>query len=317
MNLARMLRQRAEDGRPVRVGVIGAGKFSTMFMTQARTTRGLHVIGIADLVPERARQALKNTGWDVPGQIAKNFSEALSSGKTVVTDDANALIDADIEVLVDITGNPAAATRHILRALERGKHVVNVTVEADVLVGPLLAERARKAGLVYALAYGDQPALVCEMVDWAEACGFRVVAAGKGTKYLPAYHASTPDTVWNHYGISAAEARAGGMKAQMFNSFLDGTKSAIEMAAIANATGLAPPAARGIITRASSSAPQGGKARPSRGAFRPVALEIAAISIADLVPSTNELNICGFMPAAFACSGVMPKWVHTVSGVDW
>ena len=241
MNLARMLRQRAEAGRPVRVGVIGAGKFSSMFLAQARTTRGLHLVGLADLVPERARQALKNTGWDVPGQTAKNFSEALSTGKTAVTDDANALIDSDIEVLVDITGNPAAATRHILRAFERGQHVVNVTVEADVLVGPLLAERARKAGLVYALAYGDQPALVCEMVDWAEACGFRVVAAGKGTKYLPGYHQSTPDTVWTHFGITPEHAREAGMNPQMFNSFVDGTKSAIEMAAISNATGLNAP----------------------------------------------------------------------------
>ena len=97
--------------------------------------------------------------------------------------------------------------------------------------------RGRK-GVVYSLAYGDQPALTCEMVDWARACGFEVVAAGKGTKYLPAYHAVTPDDVWGHYGLTPEEARRGGMNPQMFNSFLDGTKSAIEMAAVANATGL-------------------------------------------------------------------------------
>jgi predicted homoserine dehydrogenase-like protein len=121
-----------------------------------------------------------------------------------------------------------------------GKHVVMVNVEADALAGPLLAQRAAQAGVVYTLAYGDQPALICEMVDWARAAGFDVVAAGKGTKYLPAYHASTPDTVWRHYGLSPEDARIGGMNAQMFNSFLDGTKSAIEMAAVANATGLSP-----------------------------------------------------------------------------
>ena len=98
--------------------------------------------------------------------------------------------------------------------------------------------RAREAGVVYSLAYGDQPALVCEMVDWARTAGFEVVAAGKGTKYLPAYCHSTPDTVWQHYGFSAAQVAAGDFNAQMFNSFLDGTKSAIEMAAVANATGL-------------------------------------------------------------------------------
>jgi predicted homoserine dehydrogenase-like protein len=111
-----------------------------------------------------------------------------------------------------------------------------------VLAGPLLAEEARAKGVVYSMAYGDQPALTCELVDWARACGFEVVAAGKGTKYLPAYHAVTPDDVWAHYGLTPEEARAGGMNPQMFNSFLDGTKSAIEMAAIANATGLDVPA---------------------------------------------------------------------------
>jgi predicted homoserine dehydrogenase-like protein len=116
-----------------------------------------------------------------------------------------------------------------------------VNVEADVLAGPLLAEEARKAGVVYSLAYGDQPALTAEMVDWARATGFRVVAAGKGTKYLPAYHEVTPNDVWSHYGLTTDEASAAGMNPQMFNSFLDGTKSAIEMAAIANATGLDVP----------------------------------------------------------------------------
>ena len=114
-----------------------------------------------------------------------------------------------------------------------------VNVEADVLAGPLLVEEARAKGVVYSLAYGDQPALTCELVDWARACGFEVVAAGKGTKYLPACHQVTPDDVWAHYGLTPEEARRGGMNPQMFNSFLDGTKSGIEMAAIANATGLA------------------------------------------------------------------------------
>jgi predicted homoserine dehydrogenase-like protein len=109
------------------------------------------------------------------------------------------------------------------------------------IAGPVLAEEARAQGVVYSLAYGDQPALTCELVDWARACGFEVAAAGKGTKYLPAYHAVTPDDVWAHYGLTPEEAQRGGMNPQMFNSFLDGTKSAIEMAAIANACGLAVP----------------------------------------------------------------------------
>jgi predicted homoserine dehydrogenase-like protein len=240
MNLGKMLRQRAEEGRPVQVGVIGAGKFGSMFLAQARTTPGLHLIGVADLSAERARASLGRTGW-VEAQIATNFHDARSSGRTAITEDAAALIAAQPDVIVEVTGDPAAAIRHALAAIEHGCHVVNVTVEADALAGPLIAARARAAGVVYSMAYGDQPALVCELVDWAQAAGFRVVAAGKGTKYLPGYEQSTPDTVWTHYGITPEAAAAGGMNPQMFNSFLDGTKSAIEMAAISNATGLRAP----------------------------------------------------------------------------
>ncbi len=243
MNLHALLQARAAASRPVRVALIGAGKFGAMFLAQARRTPGLHVIGIADLDPQRARDTLARVGWPAAAFDARDAATALCRGTTWVGDDAGALIAADgVDVVVEATGNPAAGIRHALAAFAQGRHVVMVNVEADALVGPLLARRAHAAGVVYSLAWGDQPALICEMVDWARAAGFEVVAAGKGTKYLPAYHASTPDTVWGHYGLSAADAAAGGMNAQMFNSFLDGTKSAIEMCAVANATGLAPPA---------------------------------------------------------------------------
>jgi predicted homoserine dehydrogenase-like protein len=242
MNLYKMLRQRAESGRPIRAGLIGAGKFGSMFLAQAARTPGLQVLGIADLAPERARAALARVGWPNERYAAASFGEALAGGGTFITDDAAALVAADgLDVVIDATGSPAAGIRHAALACAHGRHIVMVNVEADVLAGPLLAERARKAGLVYSMAYGDQPALICEMVDWARAVGFDVVCAGKGTKYLPAFHASTPDTVWGYYGLTPDQARAGGMNPQMFNSFLDGTKSAIEMAAVANATGLTPP----------------------------------------------------------------------------
>jgi predicted homoserine dehydrogenase-like protein len=243
MNLHRKLLERDAAGRPVKVGLIGAGKFGSMFLAQVPTTPGLHLVGIADLSAARAREALVRVGWPAERYGAASFDAARKSGQTFVTEDSAALIAADLDVIVEATGNPAAGIAHALACIAAGRHIVMVNVEADALAGPLLAEKARAAGVVYSLAYGDQPALVCEMVDWARATGFEVVAAGKGTKYLPAYHASTPETVWGHYGLTAEQAKAGGMNPQMFNSFLDGTKSGIEMAAIANATGLAAPGA--------------------------------------------------------------------------
>jgi predicted homoserine dehydrogenase-like protein len=241
MNLYRLLSQRAGEGRPVRVGLIGAGKFGTMFLAQARFTPGLHILAIADLQPERARGFMRDAGWPDEQMDAPNFDAARSTGRTHLTDDSAALIAASgLDVVVEATGDPRAGTRHALAAIEHGRHLVMVNVEADVLVGPALAARARQAGLVYSLAYGDQPALICEMVDWARAAGFNVVCAGKGTRYLPHFHQSTPATVWEHFGIDAAAAAAAGMNAKMFNSFVDGTKSGIEMAAVANATGLEP-----------------------------------------------------------------------------
>jgi predicted homoserine dehydrogenase-like protein len=230
MSLYHLLQQRAA-ARPVRVGLIGAGKFGSMFLNQVPTMPGVEVAVIADLDPERARNACRTIGWDA-ARIAR--TEFVASG-------AEACADPRVEVVVEATGSPPAGIAHARAAISAGKHIVMVNVEADVLAGPLLAEEARARGVVYSLAYGDQPALTCELVDWARACGFDVVAAGKGTKYLPAYHAVTPDDVWEHYGLTSGEARRGGMNPQMFNSFLDGTKSAIEMAAIANACGLAVP----------------------------------------------------------------------------
>jgi predicted homoserine dehydrogenase-like protein len=230
MNLSHLLSVRAAAGKPVRVALIGAGKFGSMFLSQVPHTPGLEVPVIVDLDPQRAKDACRTVGWDDARIAATQF----------VTDGAKA-VSGNVEVVVEATGNPAVGIRHARAAISAGKHIVMVNVEADVLAGPLLAEEARKAGVVYSLAYGDQPALTAEMVDWARATGFRVVAAGKGTKYLPVYHDVTPEGVWQHYGLTAGEAQSAGMNPQMFNSFLDGTKSAIEMAAIANATGLDVP----------------------------------------------------------------------------
>jgi predicted homoserine dehydrogenase-like protein len=244
MNLYRLLQARADSGRPVRVGVIGAGKFSSMFLSQARRTPGIQVVGIAELDPEKARQACIRTGWPAAALIFGTSSAAIEQGaekaQTVITEDARELIRARLDVILEITGVPEAGAQHAWWALEGGKHVVMVNVEADALIGPVLARKAAQAGLVYSMAYGDQPALITEQIDWAHAVGLEVVCAGKGTRYQPEYHYSTPETVWGHYGFSQERVASGDYNAKMFNSFLDGTKSAIEMCAVSNASGLLP-----------------------------------------------------------------------------
>ncbi len=241
MNLYTMLAARAEEGNPVRVGLIGAGKFGTMFIAQARLMTGIHLVGIADLDVERAKASCLRTGWSEEQIKPASITAAVDSGGTCITDDSGALLDAPgLEVVIEATGNPAVGIDHCLGAIDAGCHIVMVNVEADVLAGPVLAARAQQAGLVYSLAWGDQPALICEHVDWARSCGFQVVCAGKGTRYHPTFHQSTPDTVWDNFHFDRATAERGGMNPKMFNSFIDGSKSAIEMSAVCNATGLTP-----------------------------------------------------------------------------
>jgi len=243
MSLSLKLAALAAAGKPIRVGVIGAGKFGSMFLSQEPRTPGLHVMGIADLDVSRARASVARVGWPAERASASSFVAALKEGTTFITDDSEALIAADgIDVIVEATGNPAAGIRHALLCCKHRKHIVIVNVEADALAGPLIARRAEEAGILYSFAYGDQPALIAEIVDWARTAGFQVICAGKGTKYLPIYHASTPETVWGHYGFTEQQVAGGDFNAQMFNSFLDGTKSALEMAAVANACGLEPAA---------------------------------------------------------------------------
>lgn len=242
MNLYTKLQQREAQGKPIRVGLIGAGKFGSMYLAQVPKTPGLHLVAIADLSPDNAKQNLNRVGWHSTQYDAASIDQAVAQRKTYIGDDWQALVKHPaIDVVVECTGHPIAAVEHCLLAFAHGKHVVNVTVEADAFCGPLLTKRATEHGVVYSLAYGDQPALVCELVDWARAAGFPVVAAGRGHKWLPHFAQSTPETVWGYYGLSPEQARIGGLNPKMFNSFLDGSKPAIESTAICNATGLVAP----------------------------------------------------------------------------
>ena len=239
MNLYTLLKARADTGRPVRVGLIGAGKFGSMILSQARHIEGMHIVGIADLDVGKARASLARVGWDAEQYSAKTLGDAVTSGKTCVLDDAAALAACDeIECIIEATGHPIAGVRHALAAIDGGKHVIMVNVEADCMCGPLLAAKAKANNVVYSMAYGDQPAIICELVDWARSCGFELTSAGKGMNFEPRYRYSTPDTVWGFFGWSAEEVAKGDFNPKMYNSFTDGTKAAIEMAAVANGCGL-------------------------------------------------------------------------------
>src|SRR5512134_1089135 len=230
MNLHAKLREREAAGKPLRVGLIGAGKFAAMYLAQVPRTPGIRLVAIADLAPANAKANLERVGWQTAAIAA-----------TSISDDWQKLVsDPEIDIVIEATGNPVAAVEHILGAFRHGKHVVNVTVEADAFCGPMLAQRAKEAGVVYSLAYGDQPAIICDLVDWARAAGFPVVAAGRGHKWLPHFAQSTPETVWGYYGLTPEQAKLGGLNPKMFNSFLDGSKPAIETSAVCNATGLTP-----------------------------------------------------------------------------
>lgn len=192
-----------EAGTPIRVGLIGAGKFGSMFISQAHTTPGLRLAAVADLSVDRVYDAFERTAFPeerIDTSRSMSISQGIAAHKTVVTTDSKELIShPSIQVIVEATGSPSAGIAHALWCCEHKKHIVMVNVEADILAGPYLAQKAREAGILYSWAYGDQPALIAELVDWAQTSGFRVVCAGKGNKFLPEYNYSTPDTVWEHW----------------------------------------------------------------------------------------------------------------------
>ena len=239
MNLSSMLNTRKKLQKPVRVGLIGAGKFGSMILSQARHIEGLIISAVADLNVEKAKDSFNRVGWDTSNCFATSINDAIVSGKTWITENASDICRIpDIECVIEATGDPLFGVRHSLMAIENAKHVIMVNVEADVLCGPYLNQKAIENNVVFSMAYGDQPAAICELVDWVRTNGFELVAAGKGMNFQPHYRYSTPDTVWDYFGWTKEEVSTGDFNPKMYNSFTDGTKAAIEMAAVANATGL-------------------------------------------------------------------------------
>ena len=237
--LFEQLQKRESEGRPIRIGVIGAGTFGTQIIAQTCRMQGMRISALAELDLGRARKALSLGG--IPGEriceaeTSSLINDAIRDDRSAITADASLLIESNIDVVIEATGHVSAGTIHACQAIASKKHVVMVTVEADIVVGHLLKQKADAAGVMYSMAYGDEPALACELWDWANSLGFRVVAAGKGTRFLPSFRKYNPDDVAEQYGFTGDDYNA-----QMFGSFLDGTKHAIEMAALSNATGLVP-----------------------------------------------------------------------------
>ncbi len=242
MILRARLEAREREGRPVRVGIIGTGRFGTMVLCQLAAMRGMRPAVVAEISTDRGMQAFAHAGFPADAVVRTDhlgrINEAIARGVPALTEDARLLVQSDVDVIVEATGLPEVAVTSAQEGIQHGKHIVMVTVEADVLAGSVLRRMADQAGVVYAAAYGDQPSLIHELYDWATGLGFQVVAAGKGTKYLPAYRKGTPDDVWERYGLAPGDRV--GLNPVMYNSFTDGTKSAIEMAAVANMTGLRP-----------------------------------------------------------------------------
>jgi predicted homoserine dehydrogenase-like protein len=244
LGLYALLQQREETKKLLKIGVIGAGTFSSAFLSQARLTPGMQLVGVAELDLKKAKDACIKAGWPeetiVTGGSSSAINDAAAAGKVTLTDNADQLLQADLDVMIEATGVTEAGTHHAWTALDSGKHVVMVNVETDALLGLALKRKASEKGILYSMAYGDQPAIICELIDWARTVGAEVVCAGKGTRYQPEYHYSTPETVWKHFGFTEEQRAARNYNPQMYNSFLDGTKSAIEMCAVANASGLVP-----------------------------------------------------------------------------
>ena len=220
-----------EFDESIKVAFIGCGKFISMFLSQYNQLKKIKIDTIIDLKIDQAKKNCLNSGLTEDTIKEINFANSL-----------NEAINRDIDIFIEATGNPIVGTVHADKIIKKKKHIILVNVEADVTCGKYLSDLAKQNGVICSMAYGDQPSLILEQIEWARLNGFLVTCAGKGTKYHPAFEYSTPDTVWEHYGLTKKRAEIeSGMNPKMFNSFLCGDKSAIEMCAVSNASNLKCP----------------------------------------------------------------------------
>ncbi|MBE0535729.1 MAG: NAD(P)-dependent oxidoreductase [Phycisphaerae bacterium] len=232
------LKQRHEQGRPVRIGLVGTGQMGIDVMAQTTRMKGVEIVVTADLDASRAKQAYTDALDHSPTEKADTPARAdalVAQGKKVYTDDFRVVTDMrNIDVMLEATGVPEVGAVAAICAARAGHHLAMMNVETDITVGPLLRWYAEQKGVLYALAAGDEPAACKELYDFAESLGFTIVAAGKGKNNPLDRHAKPTDAKW------AAEAVRRGLNPNMLVEFVDGSKTMIEMAAVSNATGLVP-----------------------------------------------------------------------------
>ena len=215
----------------IKIAFIGCGKFVSMFLAQYNHLNKIQIDSIVDININQAKKNCSNSGLTKDSIDKINFSNSLDE-----------ILDRNIEIFIEATGNPIVGTVHANKIIKNKKHIIMVNVEADITCGKHLSDQANKNNVIYSMAYGDQPSLILEQIEWARLNGFEVICAGKGTKYHPSFEYSTPDTVWGHYGLSKERAEnESGMNPKMFNSFLCGDKSSIEMWAVSNGANLKCP----------------------------------------------------------------------------
>ncbi|WP_374621332.1 NAD(P)H-dependent oxidoreductase [Devosia sp.] len=234
--LARDLKARADSGKPIRIGVIGSGEMGTDLVTQGALMRGIEIAAIATRRPHTAREATVIAYGDdshaVEAESQSKVSAAIEAGKLAITAVDTMVTNPLIDVVIDATGKPGVAADYDLMAMEHGKHLVMMNVEADVTIGPYLKHEADRLGVVYSVGAGDEPSSCMELIEFATALGYRIVSAGKG-KNNPLNHDAVPDDY-------REEAVRRNMNPRMLVEFVDGSKTMVEMACIANATGLVP-----------------------------------------------------------------------------
>lgn len=227
------LRQRAADGRPVRAALIGLGQMGTDIVSTVDRMAGFELAAVVDITEDRIRDALHTAGFRGTASYTNSPTEAARAPGMVATTDWQVAVSLpQVEVVIDATGSPELGAVITLACIDHGKHIIMMNVECDVTIGPALRRRAEDAGVIYSMGAGDEPAAIMELYRFADALGFEVVAAGKG-KNNPLDTEATPETL-------AARAAERHMSAHMLCEFVDGSKTAIEMAAVSNATGLIP-----------------------------------------------------------------------------